>query len=410
MDLKEKLALMESLSNMPVRRQPAVEKPVLEESLDGESIETPHGPCFVITRRFESGTRHGNESIGGTGNISSDSLALIGKGEDYAEIDLSRTLFFDTETTGLSSGTGTHIFLAGFGYFDKEDFIVKQFLLRELDEETAFLHAINALLKDYSYIVSYNGRSFDWPVLATRFVYSRIRSNLPHPLHLDLLYTARRIWKRRLGDCSLQNIEREILDFHRVDDIPGFEIPGKYFQYLRDKQADALLPIITHNQLDIVTLAVLLSKSASIVSDPKVHLAADDDLFSLAVAFESMGRWDHSIGIYEHMLERRAKGKMRQDAALRLSYCYKRTRQWLPAIELWENIISQGHIDIEPYVELAKYEEHHRRDYESAANIVSRALKLLDIADELHGETGPACQRDALDHRLRRIRKKMERS
>lgn len=398
---------MESFSNTFRPKDDRLEKPVLEENLDGETIDTPHGPCFVITRFFKAGSTHGSEQINRISHISPDSLVLLGKGENFADMDLTRTLFFDTETTGLSSGAGTHIFLSGFGYYENEGFVVKQFFLRELDEEPAFLHAINELMKNYISIVSYNGKSFDWPVLGTRFIYSRVKNKLAHPLHLDLVYTARRIWKRRLGDCSLQNIEREILNFHRVDDVPGFEIPGRYFRYLRDKRVQPLIPVLTHNRLDILSLAALLIKSAFIVTDPFLHLEEHLDLYSLAYTFESMQQWERSIAIYKEMLKKLSDRKLKQDIALRLSYCYKRTRQWRPAVELWENIISQGYIDIEPYVELAKYEEHYRRDYQNAEKIVSKALNLIDMADELRGDSGLICHRDALDHRLKRIKRKM---
>lgn len=407
MNLKEKLQLIESFSKafQPVEEIPADYG--IEKFIDGENLHTPYGSCFVTTKFFDQQYHHATIAISETDHISPTILATLGKNETLQAMDLKNTVFFDTETTGLSSGTGTYIFLAGFGYFEKKDFVITQFFLRDFDEEMAFLYAVHQLLEKFTGIISYNGKCFDWPLLKTRFVYSRINHELENFHHLDLVYTARRVWKQRLIDCSLGNIENHILNFQRVNDIPSYLIPQTYFHYLRTKNTKPLIPIFHHNMLDILSMVALLIKSAHVYRTPTDVLDEQQDLSSLAQAFQNMKKWEKSIVIYENLMKETIDQTTKNRIALKLSYCYKRLRLWEQAVQLWQDMIAEGFFSIEPYIELAKYYEHHLRDYKNAVDIVNRALQVLEIAKQLREDPHLNIYRDELTYRLKRITRKL---
>lgn len=409
MNLKEKLGLIESFSKTfkPVEKSRV--KSGIEEFIEGEYLTTPMGQCFVATKKFDGQHFHGTNSIAKSDHITPDILASLGKDEKLLKMKLENTIFFDTETTGLSSGVGTCIFLAGCGYFENDGFVIKQYFLRDFNEELAFLYAINQLLKNFTGIVSYNGKSYDWPLLQTRFIYSRLECELINPLHLDLVHTARRIWKKRLGDCSLENIEQQVLNFRRENDIPGSLIPQTYFEYLRTKNAMPLVQIFHHNILDILSMAALLNKSAYIFKAPIDFLDEHQDLFSLAHTYENMRQWQKSITIYENLLNCSPEKRTKSQIALQLSYCYKRTGKWKQAVQLWKNIIAGDFFSIEPYIELAKYYEHHQRAYKKAADVVEQALNVLEIVEQLRDNSEFSHYKDELNYRLKRINGKLAR-
>lgn len=408
MNLKDKLKFIDSLPKA-TGKQPAKSHPKVDFSdyFNGEFQSTPFGECFVITKNFERDHRHGAVSLKSVGDIDLELLALVGKDERLKSAPLDKILFFDTETTGLSSGAGTYIFLTGFGYFTDNGFEIRQYILRDYNEELAFLYAINELFKQFTSIVSYNGKSFDWNLLETRFVFSRIEPALTKPPHLDLVHTARRIWRDRLTDCSLGNIERYVLDFFRQDDIPGYQIPSIYFQYLREKDIAPLLPIIRHNEWDILSLAALFIQSTFIYSDPQKYLIHHHDLASLAHSLENMKEWSRSIEIYEYLLNNLSNIRHKNHLTGRLARCYKRTQQWDKAVQTWEQIIANGYVDIEPYIELAKYYEHQQQNYQTAIDLVNKAIRALEIAEELGKSQELKQYKDELIYRRERNKRKL---
>ncbi len=399
---------MESFS----RAFPVIEKvaPRIEihQLLDGEYTNTPHGSCFVATKHFDATCHHGEIRVGDIDQLKPELFAIIGKDRRLSAMELGSTVFFDTETTGLSSGTGTHIFLAGFGYFENNGFTIKQFFLRDFNEELAFLQTVDDFLKKFQTIVTYNGKAFDWPLLQTRFIYTRMSPRLRDPLHLDMVYTARRIWKNRLGDCSLQNIEREILGIYRTDDVPGHLIPGIYFQYLRDKNIEPLLRIFHHNMLDILSLRSLVTQAANIFADPLRSTGDPTDLFSVAHVFDSMKAWSKSTVIYQKLLSSTTDVHFKKEVISKLAWCYKRLRMWPEAEALWNHSTALNPLDIKACVELAKYYEHRCCDYQLAAEIVKKALNTIEIIRELREHQGADHRTDELKHRLERIMKKYD--
>ncbi|UJF35968.1 ribonuclease H-like domain-containing protein [Paenibacillus hexagrammi] len=172
-------------------------------------------------------------------------------------IRIEELLFFDTETTGLGVGAGNVPFLIGIGYYSAEQFVVEQLLIRNHAEEYAMLTYVQALMSRFSRLVSYNGRTFDWPLLKNRFIMNRIKIDDSHILQLDLLYPSRSLWRNTLPSCRLSKVEESRLDFERSDDVPGSMAPTLYFQYLAEQDPNILQGVLTHNEHDILTLAAL---------------------------------------------------------------------------------------------------------------------------------------------------------
>ena len=178
-----------------------------------------------------------------------------------------RLVYLDTETTGLAGGTGTCAFLIGIGTLEGTQFVVRQFFLRDYPEEKAILHALAEILGGFDGLVTYNGKTFDIPLLETRYALARQKSPFGRMLHLDALHPARRLWRLRLESCKLQDLESAVLGIEREGDIPGSEIPAIYFDYLREGDARGLQPVFHHNALDIMTLAAITVELARAIGD-----------------------------------------------------------------------------------------------------------------------------------------------
>ena len=194
--------------------------------------ETAAGSCYLRELRFPLHKYHGNTPLGKLLDCRGSALALPAKDQSLTALNPSRSLFLDIETTGLSGGTGTWIFLIGLGWVAQDEFILRQYFLRHPREEKAMLAHFTGLMEKYTDVVTFNGRVFDLPLIATRQILTGLIPTKPER-HLDLLPCSRRLWKERLGSCSLRFLEENLLGFQRHDDIPGWEIPSVYFNYLR---------------------------------------------------------------------------------------------------------------------------------------------------------------------------------
>ncbi|HEX4355447.1 MAG TPA: ribonuclease H-like domain-containing protein, partial [Polyangiales bacterium] len=220
-------------------------------------VETSHGALHKIERWLEPDHHHGRAPLMAAMPSRIGTVSLLTGDPSLAELDVSRALFLDTETTGLAGGTGTVAFLVGLARFEDGALMIEQLIVPELGCERPVLARLAECIASASCLVTYNGKSFDWPLLRTRFVLSRMT---PPPLaaHVDLLHAARAVWKDRMASVRLTEVEREILHFERDHDIPGAEIPARYFAYLRDGDAERLSPVLEHNQNDLIALAALL--------------------------------------------------------------------------------------------------------------------------------------------------------
>ena len=218
---------------------------------------TAHGPLHVCTRYLEPDHHHGHAPVRAGLCAVPGTLPSLVCDATYADLDLSRALYLDTETTGLAGGTGTVAFLVGLARFEDESLCVEQLVVPQLGAETPVLARLAERIASASCLVSYNGKSFDWPLLRTRFVLSRLPVPALPP-HIDLLHVCRRLWKKRLPSVRLVDMEREVLRYEREDDLPGSEIPARYFEFLRGGSPDRLCPVLEHNQNDLIALSALL--------------------------------------------------------------------------------------------------------------------------------------------------------
>ena len=327
---------------------------------------TPYGPVAVRREWFP--------------DDGSQDVAALSTCLGFAPDELRRPLFLDTETTGLSGGTGTVAFLVGLAWREGEGLALAQYFLCDFDQEQALLWAVGQCISLAGVLVSYNGRSFDWPLLQTRLVLRRAK--WPSPPHLDLLTLARRIFRPRLPDCALQTIEQSVLDLHRADDLPGSLIPSRYFAWLRQGDPRVLDPVFLHNQQDVLSMALLLARFETLLGgSDEMHPL---DRFGRARFLEARGFQIEAIGEYRQLWrEHQVGGALRATRGalgLRLARLLRRQGRWEEARAVLEEC---WHTQTYPYpaaIELAKLLEHQARDLAAARRIVSDALRLLAVA------------------------------
>jgi uncharacterized protein YprB with RNaseH-like and TPR domain len=241
-------------------------------------VPTAHGVLHLVERWLEPDHHHGRAPLRDGLRTQPSTLATLARDASLIDLDLSRALFLDTETTGLAGGTGTVAFLVGLARFVDGVLCIEQLIVPELGQERPVLSRLAERIAAASCVITYNGKSFDWPLLRTRFVLCRMP--VPAlPAHIDLLHAARSVWKQRMPSVRLTDVEREILHFERQDDIPGAEIPARYFEFLRGGSAEHLAPVLEHNQNDVIALAALLGalitrfERVDEVKDPRDALA-----------------------------------------------------------------------------------------------------------------------------------------
>lgn len=246
-------------------------------TLPGTPEETPHGTVHRIAHLLEPHHCHGRVSVASALDAESELVARLSLDPVFDGLDLSRMLLIDTETTGLSIASGTLPFLIGMAWFEDESLHVQQLMLTQLGNEGPMLRVLAERLAWASCVVSYNGKSFDWPLLRARYVMNRIETP-PLPAHLDLLHCARRVFKRRLDSVRLVDMERELLGFVREHDVSGAEIPGIYLTFIRSGDPGRLDGVVEHNGHDLVALAAILGeltrrfRTVHRADDPLDHL------------------------------------------------------------------------------------------------------------------------------------------
>ena len=408
-NLKGKLRAMKS--NSPSDKKEAVPKwdTESEEISDnkggsfGGSIVSGDGGEFVWKR-----TVYGYEKSYGRINLSDLRTAAFGDSQWWTRLDRDLCpediVFLDTETTGLAGGTGTVAFLVGLGGIEEDGLVVDQYLMRDFDEEIPMLQAVMDRLKRYSILVTFNGKSFDWPLLECRLITSRLRPMDWEDAHLDLLPVARRLWGIRLENCSLSTLEEKILFQRRIDDIPGPMIPNIYLDYLQTRRSDEMRRVIRHNEWDIAAMAALLVHIAGLYHDPQNRGDAYE-LFGIAKELERDHRIREAAACYKACIGS-APHPLVLDAKKRFAYLTKRHRGPQEAMDLWADLAGEeGSFLAFPLIEMAKCLEHREKDYPSALECTEKAIRLVG---KIHG-TGSERLKEELFNRRQRLMKKMER-
>ncbi len=296
--------------------------------------------------------------------------------------DINRALFIDTETTGLSGGAGTVAFLVGVGYVSGGEFRVEQFLMPDYSFEPDLLNALAELFPKFDSVVHYNGKSFDMPLLKSRFIMNRMQSLWREFDQLDLLTPTRRLWKLRLRDCRLSNIESEILGIQRDGDIPGSEIPERYFAFLKSGDISSLEDIISHNRQDIFTLLTLLLRLNAAYAEPE-NVGSALDSFSLGKALERQGETEQARKLYKiaaipapvNGLDGLIQRKYAGFANMRLFHIYRRAGDYASCEEVLLRMLKRGQMATAAKLELAKLYEHRLHKFDAALSITRELMK-----------------------------------
>jgi hypothetical protein len=428
--------------------------------LGGTTADTPFGQCLIVDRRYESDRFHGGVRVGECDVDDVASLAILdpllahladrtlspppGNGGQTPTPAVAgqmpapahggqtpdgppsfrRTVFIDLETTGLSGGAGTVAFLVGCGYFDLGAFQVRQFLLTSYASERALLYAVAEFFEDADLIVTYNGKTFDVPVMETRWLFHRLQMPLASVPHFDMLHPARRLWRGRAAGmdpedagCRLTTLERTLLNMNRVGDVGGFEIPGRFFHFLRSGDAKPLEPVLEHNRLDLLSLAAVMSRGLQLAREGDTacrdcaEALALGRIYERAAADTRVGGTGCMLARAERCYRRASESRtpeVRGEALYRLGLRHRRERQFAEAAAIWRDVIEltepravrriAGLAELRQFAAeaLAIHHEHRERDLTGARELALFAL------EEAGGRRA-----DGVRHRLARLDRKI---
>jgi uncharacterized protein YprB with RNaseH-like and TPR domain len=313
------------------------EEEFIEEPLAGEEVETGAGRHWEAFTNWDRHRRYGSFDISAFDQLPANLVSALD--DELPPSDPSRWAFLDTETTGLAGGAGTLPFLIGVGRLTPQGFTVKQYFIRDFDEEPSALTALAADLADVELLVTYNGRSFDAPLLESRYTLARLPSPLASLPHLDLLYGARRLWKLRFESCRLVELESRILGLERQGDVAGSLIPHLYFEYLRTRRPHRLVPVFKHNVLDIVTLACLTAIVPRVFS-PDAELVHAGEMLGVGRWLMDQGDADGALRLFENAMTRaewdRLPPPRRLEALIALAKHAERKRDFAKALRMAE--------------------------------------------------------------------------
>jgi uncharacterized protein YprB with RNaseH-like and TPR domain len=408
----------------PTRPRPSgaelLRAPHAEDSLSrllGAGIATNQYGQHVLVRNWFSSPEFAE--------ISEVSLELLSRNRDEtfsmrtrtALADPSKWLFLDTETTGLAGGTGTYAFLIGLAWWDAGALQVEQFFMRDFGEEHAILHELAARIAERPVLVTFNGKSFDWPLLENRFTMTR---SIPVPrlaAHLDLLHPARALWKLRLGSVRLVELERHVLDasrlgWHRQDDVLAALIPQRYFDYLRGGPAEPLAAVVRHNQMDLRGLAALVGKIDELLTSDNDREVESLDLFGLSRFLQRRGDRQRAHSACSQAIDlglpKEYDGQARRDLAL----LAKRRGEHDKAAALWHQLVKDERNGAHACEQLAVYYERRRKNFQRALEFAQLGLAKVRRARELfldrHGAQGGGRTEQRLADRIARLQLRIE--
>jgi uncharacterized protein len=360
----------------------------IEESLNGREIETEHGKHFETERLWESHRRHGSIGIGDLADLPPDLLDPISAGA-IANCPPGRWAFLDTETTGLAGGSGTYAFLIGVGRITPAGFHLRQFFMRDYGEEPSLLAALAAHLEEFDVLITYNGRTYDQPLLETRYRMARFRPPFERLRHLDLLHGSRRLWNLRFDSCRLVELERQILGFERQGDLPGEMIPYVYFDYLRNREAYRVVPILHHNAIDILTLACLTAIVPWAFHSPgKARLTHGAEMIGLARWYRQAEQHDHAIDLFRRGVDAGLKDELLFRTLWDIAALEKKRGCEDAALALLVELTeSRNPYRVAAYEELAKHYAHRERNYSMALEMTRSALGIDDTVELRKRET-----------------------
>lgn len=367
-----------------------------------KAIEKPKSPPKALEKQFTD-CYHGREmrelsEFPGAFDLDLSALRLMTQETLPDDLNPRNILYLDTETTGFM-GAGTVAFEVGMGCLTDSGFQIHQLVMRDYPEEKFLLQSIADTLMGYDAICTFNGRTFDVPLLRDRFLMNRMDDSCLDKPHIDLLHMARRVFKLRLQRCNLGKLEEAVLGIPRFDDLPGAQVPQRFFDYLKTGNFDLLADVLEHNAQDVASLCVLLTAMVEMYRAPE-NVRHDEDVFSMGVALER----------FQHVPEARkcyqlTSGNLHAQGQERLAQSYRRGGERDEAVKVWLGMIARHEGGTKPYIELAKHYEHYERDYESALDMTRRAMA-LSAEPSLFDPPSVQEEQNALQYRYDRLKKK----
>lgn len=415
MELEERL---KSLAGFNLTRgkdiAPPKEKDRIEKLLNGLVTQNRFGEFVLVSKKFDPCGLHpsikllsfppikgeflsqiclpknrwlgiSNLEPGVSSNRSSQSSSF------KSPFDPREAVFIDCETTGLAGGVGTYAFLVGLGFLSGEEFSVEQYFMQDFHQERAVLSAVAERLSGFKFLVSFNGKCYDLPLMENRFLINRLDFDSSKWAHLDLLFPSRRIWKRRIGECSLSNLEHQVLGVHREIDVPSFMVPQIYFDYLRSGKVEPLIPVFHHNVHDILSLFRLSFLIDRALEDFTLAEVKDpEDLHSLGRIHFGLGNYNASERCYRQALSDKLTPGGWLSINTSLAFVYKKVGQIEKAKEIWHRLAERDFpFSVSAHEELAKYYEHKIKDYHQALFFVEKAMSHLNSGFSMSGNPTP---------------------
>ncbi|MFA6239617.1 MAG: ribonuclease H-like domain-containing protein [Candidatus Hydrogenedentales bacterium] len=366
---------------------------------------------YLVSHTYPWHTPHGTVTLDSVLEARGEHIALSASDNELIEFNPRTAFFIDTETTGLSGGSGTVAFLVGIAYFVEEGLRLDQCFMRDYDDEEPMLQYLEEAMKPCETVVSYNGKTFDMPLLRTRFIQNRVRFRMDGVLHFDLLHAARRFFKRRLGSCSLGNVEREVLGLARHGDVPSHEIPQLWFDYLRTRDARRLAPVFYHHRMDILSLVALTGWLSRCLQEPHGSgFEYNEDRFSLLRVYLKQKKYDEAVKQGELLLEIETDPERRTGCLEIVAFAAKRLNDWDRVENSLALILQEHPNNLLARLELAKHFEHRTRNFSEAARLCQEAVDYLETREALGRATEfEAAPLQAFQKRLARIRSKLSR-
>jgi len=358
----------------PNLRAPALGSPQsdqLLQQLGGEKRINSLG-CHIVVRRSFSEPK--------ASEMRTQALDLLAPGAADSVCDTEKWLFLDTETTGLAGGTGTYAFLVGLAWWEQGSLVVEQYFMRDHGEEPSLLLGILDHFARRPVLITFNGKSFDWPLLQTRYQMTRVGTIRPPLVHLDLLYPSRQLWRLCLKSVALTQLERNVLGLSRCHDIPSESIPQIYFNFLRGGPPEAVVEVFRHNQLDLCGLASLAVHICHILADPGNSNCCSNELFGVSRLLQKRGDQHLAGQIYMKALEGGLPKPAEQIAQRELALLAKRGRDFTLSNAFWEKLLGDTTEGLRAYEQLAIYYERYARLPGKAARLVREALVKLQEA------------------------------
>ena len=340
------------------------------------------GEHLGLRRWFSEQPGTGNDLRAPDGEIDSVALRLLATGATIEAADPEQWLFLDTETTGMAGGSGTYAFLVGIAWWDAGGLEVEQLFMREHSEEHSLLLALAERMAERRVLVTFNGKSFDWPLLETRYRMTRTIKPPAPRAHLDFLHPARNLWRLRLGSARLPELERHVLGWDRGIDVMSELIPSMYFDFLRGGSPEPLVPIFHHNQMDLRGLAALATRVLALLANPERHGQDALELFGVSRICERRGDFRARV-LYERSITAELPELAERKARRSLALLAKRAGDLSQAEELWAALLGTSREGLEAYEQLAIHYERRVRDHHRAAALSREALKALRTANRL---------------------------